>query len=436
MLHASFEVARRLGEAGHDVTFLSWSPVGEAVEAQGVPFVQLPPFVGSPAPRYEPRPGQRRLGRTLGRLASRRERLVAGAESLRLDDHARTLRDLDADLALIDVEMHEAVLAAHRIGLPVLLLSPWYSLWCGTGQPPLQSPTVPGRGLRGHPLAVQAEWFRLGVRQRQSRLRRHLRGHPDRSDVLRHLARREGFSAREWVRASFPPPFVYRTLPVLSMTLAEMEFPQRRRPGLHYVGPMVHTGRHDPWTTPEVEARAEAVIAQCTAAGTPLVYVPTSSMVAGDTSFIRKLVGVFARRSDWHLVLGLGGRTDPEVLGPIPPNASVFPWAPQLQFLRAADAAVVHGGINTIHECLHFGVPMAVYSDGMSDQNGCAARVEYHQLGIRGAKSDSEVDIERAVENVLASPDIRKATGRFRGIYRKTCRDNALVRFVESYLPT
>jgi UDP:flavonoid glycosyltransferase YjiC (YdhE family) len=220
------------------------------------------------------------------------------------------------------------------------------------------------------------------------------------------------------------------------MALAELEFPQRRRPALHYVGPMVHADRHDVHATPEVEGRAEAVVARCREAGTRLVYAAASSMAKGDAAFLRKVAGAFARRPDWHLVVGLGGQTAPEALGALPPNATALEWAPQLRLLDAAEAAVVPGGINTIHECLHFRVPMAVYSDGLSDQDGCAARLAYHGLGVRGRKSDSETEIERTLERVLTDGGVRQSVERFHALYERSRRSGAVARLVEAHLPS
>ena len=61
----------------------------------------------------------------------------------------------------------------------------------------------------------------------------------------------------------------------------------------------------------------------------------------------------------------------------------VVKYAPQLDILRRATLMLNHGGLNSIKECIYFGVPMLVFP-GINDQSGNAARVLYHGLGYVG----------------------------------------------------
>ena len=45
-------------------------------------------------------------------------------------------------------------------------------------------------------------------------------------------------------------------------------------------------------------------------------------------------------------------------LGPIPANFIVRPFVPQLDVLQVADVFITHGGINSVHEGLYYGVPL------------------------------------------------------------------------------
>ncbi|CAE8607443.1 unnamed protein product [Polarella glacialis] len=48
------------------------------------------------------------------------------------------------------------------------------------------------------------------------------------------------------------------------------------------------------------------------------------------------------------------------LLPPVPSNFLVVPSVPQLEVLKLCDAFVTHGGANSMHEALSFGVPLAV----------------------------------------------------------------------------
>ncbi|MEN0048666.1 MAG: nucleotide disphospho-sugar-binding domain-containing protein [Bacteroidota bacterium] len=132
-------------------------------------------------------------------------------------------------------------------------------------------------------------------------------------------------------------------------------------------------------------------------------------MKAGDASFLRKLVEAISNRPDYILILGLGGLLKADFLPSLPPNVHAFSWIPQLEVLKEADCSINHGGIHTINECIHFRVPMLIYSGKRSDQDGCAARVAYHELGIMADKdTDSPSEILQKIERVLNNISYKK----------------------------
>lgn len=428
MLHASFEVVSRLEAAGHRVTYLSTSPVREAVEAQGFTFEQLPLFdPAALSTAAEPGSALTRVLRRVGRWTGRNALLEAGVGALDIAGHIRVLRSLDPDLVVADMEVHESILAAHQLGLPVVLLSAWFSTWQAEGLPHIRTDTIPGEGAEGQSEAMRQAWQRAERKTRRRRRGQRLRGNVERGDVLMHYAKQIGFPRRELQWTNFPPPFLYRTLPVLSMTLPALEFAHTPRPGLHYVGPMVYAERTDIRSDAAVDERVDEVIRLSRASGRPLVYCAVSSMVSGDAAFLQKVIRVFAKRQDWILALGLGGNVDRSVLEPIPDNVFVFSWMPQLRILAGADASINHGGIHTINECIHFGVPMLVYSGKVNDQDGCAARVAHHGFGLRGDKDrDDAQEIERKLEQILTDARIQDTVRQARDAYLRARKINPL----------
>ena len=85
-------------------------------------------------------------------------------------------------------------------------------------------------------------------------------------------------------------------------------------------------------------------------------------------------------------------------------------FAPQLKLLRLARLAIVHGGFNTVKECVYFGVPMVVVP-WTNDQPGNAARVVFHGLGVQLDKDRVTVEaLLKAFDRVLLQPLVsRKA---------------------------
>lgn len=86
-------------------------------------------------------------------------------------------------------------------------------------------------------------------------------------------------------------------------------------------------------------------------------------------------------RKDWQFVLHVGDCQEADKLGPPGPNLLIHKRVPQLALLRKASVMVTHGGLNSIMECIHFGVPMVIVP-GLRDQPGNAARAVHHGIAV------------------------------------------------------
>jgi UDP:flavonoid glycosyltransferase YjiC (YdhE family) len=427
VVNSNLEMSRRLREAGHRVTIVAPGDVRDRIAREGETFVGLEQD-GRMARRVEadPRPAMTRplaALRWLGRRRGLRRESIAG------DEIGTVVRDLAPDLLLIDVEMHAAVIATARLGVPTLLTTVFFSVFRRPGLPPLHLPIAPG-DTAGRRLLIGAAWAwtRLGAIARRGRnaLRAAVRDpfRPVPCDTvepgeLRRLARLHGYDLRaETDRAQWLRPHTYRRLPLLSYTAREMELPHDPPPLMHYVGPMVKLERAEPALAPEAARRWDEMKrarGNGAAARRPLVYCSLGSFWTGDRALLRRVLDVFARRDDWDLVLGLGGTLAAADLDPVPANALVLEWAPQLEVLAHADAAIVHGGVNSICECARLGVPMLVCSARHIDQNGNAVRVAHHRLGVVAGRDAGDAGaIERGLERVLADGEIRASVDAMR----------------------
>ena len=106
---------------------------------------------------------------------------------------------------------------------------------------------------------------------------------------------------------------------------------------------------------------------------------------------------------DAHVVMSIGKKLSVEDLGEIPSNFSVYNFVPQLEVLRQSDLFITHGGMNSVHESLWFGVPMIVVPQA-ADQNFVANRVESTGAGV--VLQNNSLTPERlrnAVEEIFTS---------------------------------
>lgn len=427
ILNSGLELARRLQVAGHDVTFVGWRDSGRQIEQQGFGFVRLD---DDERALEQVRDRIAEVGRIRALPLARRlrRRLL---ESTEIED---TLRRLEPDLLIIDVEVHTAVIASRSLSIPTVLRIDFLSIYRNWNTPPLHTELAAPTNLPGR-LSCWAAWVRTLVSRGIANTLGQLRprafstrvGPFKYGTVSRHtigqFARARGLRLREftswtdWLR-----PHVYPTIPLISSTASELELPGTDRGNLQYVGPLIHANHVDINTSASDRARWERTRDEATQLGRPIVYCGLGTLNPQVLVRVRNVIAA-AHSAEWTLVVGLGGSARASELDELPDNVLVLDYAPQLEVLAVANAAVIHGGINTINECISHDVPMVVHRGGLVDQPGGAVRVEHHGLGIRVDIDDDETDIGQSLNRVLTEPEflnnvisMRKAFERYRGV--------------------
>lgn len=134
----------------------------------------------------------------------------------------------------------------------------------------------------------------------------------------------------------------------------------------------------------------------------PLIYISLGTIHHTHTEFFRTAFEAF-RDYPGQFVLSTGGQTD---IGPIPDNFIVRDYVPQLEILKRADAFVTHGGMNSIHEGLYYGVPLVLIPHQI-EQLFNARVVVSHGAGlvINNLSADG---LRASVDDVLRTPVYRE----------------------------
>jgi MGT family glycosyltransferase len=90
-----------------------------------------------------------------------------------------------------------------------------------------------------------------------------------------------------------------------------------------------------------------------------VVYISLGTINHLDPAFYRTAFQAFADHPA-RFILSAGQNTDITQLGAPPANFTVRHHVPQLDILQRADAFITHGGMNSVHEGLFYGVPEVV----------------------------------------------------------------------------
>jgi MGT family glycosyltransferase len=145
--------------------------------------------------------------------------------------------------------------------------------------------------------------------------------------------------------------------------------------------------------------------------GKRIIYISLGTLFNDNMPFF-KLCFEALSSIDTHVVMSVGKKNAIEDFGTIPANMSVHNFVPQLAVLRESSLFITHGGMNSVHEALWFGVPMIVVPQA-SDQLFVARRVESVGAGIRIENNDVSVgSLRTAVETLLSSPTAREVSAR------------------------
>ncbi|MBZ0298493.1 MAG: glycosyl transferase [Anaerolineae bacterium] len=143
----------------------------------------------------------------------------------------------------------------------------------------------------------------------------------------------------------------------------------------------------------------------------PLVYISLGTVHHTDVGFYYTAFEAF-RSYPAQFVLSIGPQIAIESLGPIPANFIVRSRVPQLDVLAVADVFVTHGGMNSIHEGLYFGVPLVVIPHQF-EQLFNARIVKKHGAGnILGDRLPyahvGAGELRAGVQQVLSTPSYRQ----------------------------
>jgi UDP:flavonoid glycosyltransferase YjiC (YdhE family) len=202
------------------------------------------------------------------------------------------------------------------------------------------------------------------------------------------------------------------------MVMAETDFPHSTAKNIKYIGPMVYESREEQKETPEDKRLSEILLRKKDKE--KLVYCSVGSMAKGYLPFLKNVLSAVSNLDGVLLILSIGPKMSKASFQDIPTNVFIFNWISQLKVLSKADCAIIPGGINTINECIHYKVPMLLYSTRYTDQNGNVARMAYHGLGIRGDVFNEGVEQIRAnILKILEEKEIQARVLKMNAVYRE-----------------
>ena len=354
-------IVAELTRRGHDVVVYNEAVFEELIRATGAGFVAYPPAL-----RLED------LARVLadGNLVATLDLFMTATGPL-LDFCVERLPAEHLDVLVFDGTCMWGQMAAKRLGLKSVSTSPFFVF-----------------ELMRH-LTGRAEFW--------GHARTFLPGLPRLLwNIIRLMRFGPGNFPLQW------PPFPMRGDLTLLLTSAALhpKSPLFDDPSFVFVGPAI-----DPSTRLE-----QFDFAQLN--DRPLIYISLGTLHFSNDHFFQLCMETFADYPAQFL-LSAGRGSDIKRFRNVPANFIVADSVPQLAVLERASLFITHGGLNSLHESLWFGVPMVVVPqqfeqlrNALTAARGGAAIVlddECYRRQVTGPA------LRAAVEKVLGDPLIRTA---------------------------
>jgi len=132
--------------------------------------------------------------------------------------------------------------------------------------------------------------------------------------------------------------------------------------------------------------------------GRPVVLISLGTTTNKRPEVLRRLLEA-VRDQPWQVVMTIGRDGDPTALEPIPSNVEVHGWLDQHSVLRHASLFINQGGVGSVMQGLHWGVPLLVVT-GEDD-----TEIAGHQvvgLGVGRQILDRDLTAELVRDEALA----------------------------------
>lgn len=419
-MHSGFELISRLQREGYQVTCLCQPYTTEIVAKQGFDYLEIPEINFKYSDIKNIATETSWFQKLMHHIKSSSGRYEYGKKLLQLRKYEKIWTEMKPDHVLVDVELHDLIFTAYAAKIPVSLFHTWFSDSLSLGLPPIRTSIIPGKGLGGStPGIIFARfidrakvWGRFYINK--------LKFQEYRRATIKRYAREIGFPLRDLMISTLPPLYIFKKLPILLLTMRELDFPHQPAKNLKYVGPMVYEKRNDLDKDSHEARRLDEIFESKKASDKKLIYCTVGSLAKGDVSFLKKIIDVVGAENRWILILSLGRNLSSDVFSDLPKNVHLFQWVPQLKVLSNSDCCINHAGINSINECLHYAVPMLIYSLKFTDENGNAARMHYHGLAVVGDKDvDNASQIRENLQRVLNEKSFKNNIMKFQAIYQR-----------------
>lgn len=325
------------------------------------------------------------------------------------------------DLFLLDDLHIPDIFPLYSFNIPVIIVSTYLSQNKDSNVPPIQSTLIPQNTI-WNKIRMEMAWFKVSYLDR-------LYSYWGYFKQIKVLAKKMNYPFKERLNLKRSLLLGFKEIPTIVLCPEEFDFPRDPQPSRFFVAPNLILNR------PPIDFNWDEIDLS-----KPIVYCCLGTQANihfnGCFEFFSNVIKIFSDKPEYTLIVSIWKELKTSLFKDLPPNIKIYNEVPQIEILKKAKLSITHGGLGSIKESILSGVPMLVYPVNLaSDQNGNAARIEYHKLGLRGVIRKEPIHkMRKKIELLLTEQYFVENVFKMKDIFEKYEKEDRTISLIESFL--
>lgn len=382
----TYSIAKQLQNKGHKIIYASSAEFKEEILTYGFAFEDTPEICKSNVVKTY------KLSKIIPRFVLKSLKNINDYKNLVelvISDSKKITKKYKPDLILLDDLKTPYIISYCKYKIPVLMLSTYLSQNRDKCVPPIRSRHIPKNNFFNK-IWIELIWLKVVFAFRAHTYLGYYRQNLK-------LAKKCDFDLKKRINHKRSFLFGIKNIPTIVLCPSELDFPGRSKNNRYNVGVSFNDKRNSvPFNWDEIDSSTDIVYCSL---GTQAQFHYKNCK-----GFYDKVIRIFSKMPQYTLIVSLWKFIDINHFQNVPSNIKIYNIVPQLDVLKKSKLLITHGGLGSIKESILSGVPMLVFPVNLtSDQNGNAARVVYHKLGLRGKiRTESTKSIKRKISKILS----------------------------------
>ena len=347
-IHSSYQLVYRLQNEGHQVTYVCQPSTLKKIQENGFKCEPLPELNLhiNPYPENDKLSWWNKLKFHYKNIANH---FASSWAFYKIDEVKRVLQKVKPDLILVDTEIHDVILPALDLKIPIKLWTTWFPDTISYSSPSSRTSIMPGKGFEGSKFGILVSWIKMRGKINGRALIDRLTFKNYRRRFFKQYAKQIGFNTNGMLVNTLPPLWSFKNIPFVSLNMKEIEFPHNYNKNVIYLGPMVNENRIDNSDVEIEHQRLKTIYERCKEEQKKLIYCSVGSLAVGNQQFLERVIMAIGEMDAVELILSIGPKMAKESFKKLPNNAHLFNWVPQIEVIKKSDCAIITCGMNSIN---------------------------------------------------------------------------------------